>query len=178
MNAARSRVGISSRTLLVALALSGAGGHAARGQNILPSPPERPAEFKQAPPATPQPRPAELGGVSQSPQPTSPEKKNGEQSPPSNGGTGQPPAPATQPAEEAALPQDEVECRDRLAATGASFKPLPPIVEGACGAPFPLEVSMLPDGVAVSPPITLTCRATEALAKWTRDSVLENPKRG
>ena len=114
-----------------------------------------------------------LAGISpEQPQPAQPEKKNGAPFPASNGGTGQPSRPVTQPVQDAELPQEETECRERLAATGTAFKPLPPIAEGACGAPFPLEVSMLPDGVAVSPPVTLTCRATEALAKWTRDSVL------
>lgn len=179
MNIARSTVGATSRTFAVVLALSGIGWQAARAQNTVPSPPERPVELKQAPPAMPQPRPAEMGGASHSqasspekPQPAQPEKKNGEASPASNGGTGQPSRPVTQPVQDAELPQEETECRERLAATGTAFKPLPPIAEGACGAPFPLEVSMLPDGVAVSPPVTLTCRATEALAKWTRDSVL------
>jgi hypothetical protein len=180
VNITRSTVGASSRTLIVVLALSGASWQAARAQTAVPSPPERPVEFKQAPPVMPQPRPAELGGVAQvteaaSPekaQPGSPEKTNGAPSPASNVGTGQPSPTSTQPVQDAELPQDEMECRERLAATGTTFKPLPPIVEGACGAPFPLELSMLPDGVAVSPPVTLTCRASEALARWTRDSVL------
>lgn len=66
---------------------------------------------------------------------------------------------------------DDAGCEERLARLGVRAKELPPIEEGACGASKPFEVSGLPDGVEVSPPVTLTCAAAEALALWSRDVV-------
>ncbi|WP_406854646.1 extensin family protein [Alsobacter sp. KACC 23698] len=68
-------------------------------------------------------------------------------------------------------PGPEDGCADRLARLGVVAKPLAAIENGACGAPHPFEVSGLPDGVTLSPPITLTCPAAEALALWSREVV-------
>jgi hypothetical protein len=40
-----------------------------------------------------------------------------------------------------------------------------------CGAPHPLRVSHLPDGLEVSPPATLVCAVAEALSRWTKEVV-------
>jgi hypothetical protein len=62
-------------------------------------------------------------------------------------------------------------CRERLLGLGVRFEPLPLIADGQCGAPLPLRVSALPDGIGITAPATLVCAAVEALARWTREVV-------
>jgi hypothetical protein len=83
------------------------------------------------------------------------------------------PTPAERPTEDASteLPADEAACRQRLAASGVVFGPLPAIRDGACGAPHPLLVSSLPGGVAIGVPAPMTCALAEALATWSSRSV-------
>ena len=74
-----------------------------------------------------------------------------------------PPRPAdiAEPAQAAAasakpeLVAEESACQERLLKLGLRFEPVPAIVNGQCGAPHPLRVSHLPDGLEVSPPATL-----------------------
>ncbi|WP_244643715.1 extensin-like domain-containing protein [Alsobacter metallidurans] len=150
--------------IFVSLATALAGAHAASaappsGESAAPLPPERPPELSSPPPAAAEavPLPPERPSDLASPQPA-----------PQNGKAPEP-APAQQAA--APPPDDDPECPERLARLGVRSKALPAIAEGACGATTPLEVAGLPDGVAVSPPVTLTCRAAEALALWSRDVV-------
>ena len=82
---------------------------------------------------------------------------------------GGPVASGTPP--EAALPQAEAACRERLAAMGVRFEPAPAIGEGACGTPHPVRVLQLADGVAIGRPAGMTCGLAEALALWSRDVV-------
>jgi hypothetical protein len=83
------------------------------------------------------------------------------------------PAPAPRKADIPARPEqpDDPGCPDRLARLGVEAEPVEPIAEGRCEIRQPMRLSMLPDGVRVDPPATLTCPAIEALARWTLDSV-------
>ena len=89
-----------------------------------------------------------------------------------------PPRPANliepAPAPAAAKPEtvaEESACLERLVKLGTRFEPMPAIANGQCGAPHPLRVSHLPDGIEVSPPATLVCAAAEALSRWTKEVV-------
>jgi hypothetical protein len=90
-----------------------------------------------------------------------------------------PPRPTdlTEPAAPAAVPpKPEVvaeasACQERLVKLGVRFEPLPAIANGLCGAPHPLRVSHLPDGLEIAPPATLVCPVAEALARWTKEVV-------
>nr|WP_043750035.1 extensin family protein [Methylobacterium nodulans] len=84
------------------------------------------------------------------------------------------PLPPERPAELPAGPvtpvvPDDTACLRRLDRLGVKAEPLPPLSDGLCGAPKPLRVTELPDGVLVSPAATLTCQATEALARWSTE---------
>jgi hypothetical protein len=90
-----------------------------------------------------------------------------------------PPRPAdlADPAPVAATPAkpevlaEESACQERLVKLGVRFEPLPAIANGLCGAPHPLRVSHLPDGLEVSPPATLVCAVAEALSRWAKEVV-------
>ncbi|HKG76660.1 MAG TPA: extensin family protein [Beijerinckiaceae bacterium] len=69
------------------------------------------------------------------------------------------------------MPADEKACRERLTQLGVRYHPLPPIMEGECGAPWPLRVSALSDTLALAPSITTTCPIAEALTRWTFEAV-------
>jgi hypothetical protein len=135
-----------------------------------PSPPERPPEFGAPPSTRPQPSSAAPSDDKPSDQavsaPLPPERPRDLET--------LPPPVENRPVakEEQVQPgPDDDGCADRLARLGVVAKPLSPIENGACGAARPYEVSGLPDGVTLSPPITLTCPAAEALAVWSRDVV-------
>lgn len=64
---------------------------------------------------------------------------------------------------------DDTACRRRLERLGAVFEPLPAIANGQCGAAKPLKVAQLAGGLALTPPVTLTCGAAEALARWATE---------
>ena len=78
------------------------------------------------------------------------------------------PAPAVAP-QAAATDEQCLAALDRLA---VAYEHLPALSDGACGSPAPLRVSRLPDGVALSPPSTMTCGTAQALAQWVLDVVL------
>ena len=81
-----------------------------------------------------------------------------------------PAAPAEASAPPAAEPPKPVAdagtCEGRLAQLGVKFETKPDLKDGACGAPDPLLVSELPEGIVVTPPATTTCPVAEALARW------------
>lgn len=64
---------------------------------------------------------------------------------------------------------DDIACLRRLERLGARFEASAPLGNGQCSAPRPLSVTALADGVALEPAATLTCRAAEALARWTTE---------
>ncbi len=78
-----------------------------------------------------------------------------------------PPAAAEDPKAVA----DAATCEGRLAQLGVKFEAKPALKDGACGAPAPLLISELPEGIAVTPPATITCPVAEALARWVTEVV-------
>jgi hypothetical protein len=90
--------------------------------------------------------------------------------PPRPNDLAEPAAPAAAPPK----PEEVAEasaCQERLVKLGLRFEPLPAIANGLCGAPHPLRVSHLPDGLEISPPATLVCPVAEALARWAKEVV-------
>jgi hypothetical protein len=83
----------------------------------------------------------------------------------------EPARPAPPPAQPQASGSDDA-CFATLDRLAVAYERLPALSEGACGTPAPLRVSRLPDGVAVSPPATMTCGTAQALAQWVLDVVL------
>jgi hypothetical protein len=90
------------------------------------------------------------------------------------------PLPPPRPPEMAAAPAaadteadliEDIACHERLVQLGVRFEPLSPIVNGACGARRPIRVLRLSDGIEIAPPVTLTCDAAEALARWSAEVV-------
>ncbi len=86
------------------------------------------------------------------------------------------PAPAAVVASPETLAEESA-CQERLVKLGVRFEPVPAIADGQCGAPHPLRVSALPDGLNISAPATLTCPLAEALARWTREVVVTEARR-
>jgi hypothetical protein len=129
----------------------------------------------------PPPRP-EIGSDKTSADKTSPDKASSDKSDPNEDtvATAEIPSPPPRPADlekpvplppSAEVVAEDNACRERLVALGVRFEPLPAIAEGQCGAPLPLRVSVLPDGIGITAPATLVCAAAEALARWTREVV-------
>jgi hypothetical protein len=81
------------------------------------------------------------------------------------------PAPGAATAAKPENVAEESACEERLVKLGLRFEPVPALADGQCGAPHPLRVSHLPDGLEVSPPATLVCAAAEALSRWTKEVV-------
>ncbi|MCT8268896.1 extensin family protein [Afifella sp. JA880] len=103
---------------------------------------------------------------------------------PSEGPDEHPAAPEDESSEEASKVPEEDEaakaaaaeefrqCVWRLRALGVEFDEEPAITDGgACEIAHPIEVEELAPGVAISPPVTLNCAATEALATWLKEVV-------
>ena len=86
--------------------------------------------------------------------------------PPRPADLGGPPPPA-----KPEIVAEESACQERLLKLGVRFEPIPAIVNGQCGAPHPLRVTHLPDGLEISAPATLACAVTEALSRWTKEVV-------
>lgn len=87
-----------------------------------------------------------------------------------------PPAQGTSAGVAQGLGADEA-CLEQLDRLGVAFTSLPAIEDGACGAPRPLLVTMLSDGLVVTPPARMTCPVADALARWTRDVVAVEAQR-
>ncbi|HEV7251777.1 MAG TPA: extensin family protein [Mesorhizobium sp.] len=148
--------------------------------------PPAPAEPIQAPlPAPepsigkllpPEPAPAE---PSQAPLP-SPKPSSGKLMPPESAPAApeQAPAPVQAPAQapsaDAAVPSEEMLCRERLAALGVAFEPRPPVNDGeSCAIPRPLWITRLGREVEMAPGGLMSCRLAEASAAWTQAAVVE-----
>ncbi|WP_375464418.1 extensin family protein [uncultured Methylobacterium sp.] len=175
---------------LAGLLLATAAGDGARGQArerppeatvpAMPLPPERPAELTppapisapvQTPREAPLPpaRPPELTPAPPAPTEAADTKPGAMPMPP--------PLPPERPTDlsgaaalalKVAAP-DDTACRVRLKRLGVAFEVLPPIVNGQCGAPLPLKLTGLGDGVGLPQSATLTCRAAEGLARWATE---------
>jgi hypothetical protein len=83
------------------------------------------------------------------------------------------PAPggATGPGAAPPVGTDVAACVRRLKEQGVALERLPPIALGPCGARDVFRLAALPDGVAVAPPITVTCAMADSLAGWSKDVV-------
>ena len=141
---------------------------------VTPLPPERPAEL-----ATGAGRDAgkEVGRKIDEPQLNA--APNAAKEPPKDGPTSlsEAPLPPERPPElsggaalalKVSAPDDSA-CLRRLERLGARFEALPSLGNGQCSAPRPLSVTALADGVTLEPAAILTCRAAEALARWTTE---------
>ena len=63
-------------------------------------------------------------------------------------------------------------CEAELKALGVQFTPLDPIIaEGGCGIAYPVTLTALPGGVALSETATLSCPMAVGLAKWVKQTV-------
>jgi hypothetical protein len=60
-------------------------------------------------------------------------------------------------------------CVARLQARGIVLERLPAIALGPCGAPDVFRLAALPDDLALTPPVTVTCPMAEGLAGWAKD---------
>ena len=141
-----------------------------------PEPPARPPELASPtvtplPPPLPPKRPDDVPGA-----PATADKVGPEPAASPSADT-PPPLPPARPPEltgEAALalkvaPPDDTACLRRLERLGVAYEKLPPVSNGQCGAPNPLKVTRLGDGVELKPAATLVCPAVEALARWTTE---------
>jgi hypothetical protein len=81
------------------------------------------------------------------------------------------PAPATAPSAKPEAVAEASACQERLLKLGVRFEALPAIADGQCGAPHPLRVTHLPDGLEITSPATLVCPVAEALARWSKEVV-------
>jgi hypothetical protein len=124
---------------------------------------QAPAEVPLPPPRPDAVRPPETGAEPPAAIPSPPLRPSG------LGADGSAPAAEAKAAQEP--DPAEAPCRARLTMLGVRFEPVPAISQGQCGAPSPLLVSRLPDGLEVSPPATMVCPVAEALARWTREVV-------
>ncbi|WP_048648011.1 extensin family protein [Nitratireductor soli] len=80
--------------------------------------------------------------------------------------------PPQEPGAAAVMPQEEVACRRRLKRLGVAYRDLAPINDGgSCGIDWPVEVSGLSGGIAMSPPATLNCQMAETFARWTKNEL-------
>jgi hypothetical protein len=64
-------------------------------------------------------------------------------------------------------------CAKLLEGVSVDYEQLPPIREGACGAPAPILVKSIgaDPAVAIEPPATMRCKLAVALDTWLRDQV-------
>lgn len=67
----------------------------------------------------------------------------------------------------------EEECSRLLTGLSFEFKPLPPIRQGVCGTPAPINLKYVSDRAKVElrPAATMNCRISAALARWLREVV-------
>ncbi|EKF18049.1 extensin family protein [Nitratireductor pacificus] len=80
--------------------------------------------------------------------------------------------PPQDPAAAAVMPAEEVACRRRLKRLGVTYRDLAPINDGgACRVDWPVEVSGLSGGIAMSPAATLNCQMAETFARWTKNEL-------
>jgi len=72
----------------------------------------------------------------------------------------------------AAMPADEVACRNDLRRLGVTFRNLAPINDGgACRIDYPVSVSAI-GSVQMKPAATLSCRMAATFSRWTRSELV------
>jgi hypothetical protein len=134
----------------------------------------------QAPAATeiplPPPRPADAAEPTEPAPGSQPVASETPVPPPRPTDLAEPAAPVAVPPKPEVVAEESA-CQERLVKLGVRFEPVPAIADGQCGAPHPLRVSALPDGLDISAPATLACPLAEALARWTREVVMSEARR-
>ncbi|MCF4125737.1 extensin-like domain-containing protein [Methylobacterium sp. SyP6R] len=131
----------------------------------VPLPPPRPEESKE--PVAKEPASKESAVKDAVPKETDKDTPVPEPTPlpperPADLPSGPAPTPAT-------LVPDDTACLRRLERLGVKAESVAPLADGLCGAAKPLRVTVLPDGVPLSPAATLTCVAAEALGRWSTE---------
>lgn len=64
-------------------------------------------------------------------------------------------------------------CQAELKSLGVQFTPLDPIIgDGGCGIAYPVTLTALPGGIALSETATLSCPMAVGLAKWVKQAVV------
>ncbi|MDX8526742.1 extensin family protein [Mesorhizobium sp. MSK_1335] len=119
---------------------------------IVPTPPEKPAEQEPEPPETaPQPpaKPADAGEQTMLPDPRS----------------------ADMPADK--MPAEEIACREQLKALGVEFEEhkAEHDPEIGCSIPYPVVMKTLGKSIGISPDTELNCQMAEAAARFMTDTV-------
>ena len=91
--------------------------------------------------------------------------------------------PVGPPAPPESWSQDEIadaqtQCKALLSESDFDFKGLPPIREGACGAPAPVQLKGLKHEMKVDlhPPATMTCPLASAVGRWMSEVVQPRAK--
>ena len=125
--------------------------------DVVPTPPEKPAELEPEPPETaPQPpeKPADAGEEKMLPDPRS----------------------ADVPADK--MPAEETACRERLRALGVEFAEhkAEHDPEIGCSIPYPIILKTLGKSISVSPGTELNCPMAEATARFMADVVQPTAK--
>lgn len=70
------------------------------------------------------------------------------------------------------MPAAEVQCRRQLKRMGVSYRDIPAIRDNAnCGIQYPVELTTLARGVAITPPAKLNCQTALASAQWIQRDV-------
>jgi hypothetical protein len=144
-----------------------------------PFPPAAKAETADVP--VPQPAPPEVKPPAKA-EPAKPVEPEGADKTAAEPPTAEPGAPPPAPAEEEAkTATSDPECDALKAAGEVEFKPLPPIVDNRCGAPFPISiVAIQPTGgrrVALEQPVVARCAVAAAMVTWLRDTVQPSAKK-
>jgi hypothetical protein len=148
-------VGLSALLPLSVLAAPTMRAAQAPATSEIPLPPPRPADAAEAAGAAPESQPVTAETPVPPPRPTD---------------LAEPATPAATPPKPETVAEESA-CQARLTKLGVRFEPLPAMVNGECGAPHPLRVSHLPDGLEISSPATVVCPVAEALARWTKEVV-------
>lgn len=141
---------------------------------VTPLPPERPPELAGGSDTKAEAPPGEAHKDAPKQAPKDASEQEGKDAPAAQPETPLPPARPPELSGEAALAlkvsaPDDTACLRRLERLGARFEAMAALGNGQCSAPRPLSVTALADGVALEPAATLSCRAAEALARWTTE---------
>jgi hypothetical protein len=70
------------------------------------------------------------------------------------------------------MPADELAYRRELRSLGVVWREMSPINDSAsCHIAYPIKVSVLPDGIGLSPPAVLNAEMALTFAQWTKDEL-------
>jgi hypothetical protein len=87
------------------------------------------------------------------------------------------PAPPPSGWSEAEVRAAQVQCQRALAGLEAQYVFIPQVKSGACGTPAAIELSGFGKGLAISPPIIVSCDIAAALQTWMKSHVQPLAKR-